>query len=114
MFNKMGKTSRLLVMAFVIIALPNIVLMLFERWDRNDFREEANFNRELCYERAERDNYSKTICDQIVSNVSDAQKSSSKSSRQMVLFLTMIIFGLGCGIIGLKTQIDELKAKIDV
>jgi hypothetical protein len=114
MFNKMGKTSRLLVMALVIIALPNIVLMLMDNWDRKEFREEANFNRESCYRRAERDNYSRTICDQIVSNALDTQRASSRSSKQTVLFLTMIIYGLACGTLGLKTQIDELKAKSNV
>ena len=113
MLKKTGRLPRLLIMVFVIIVIPNLLINLIDNWKKSDFREEAEINRETCYERAERDGFSKTICDQIIMNASNAQYYSFSTHISIVLILTMTIFGLANEVIGLESQIDELKEKLN-
>jgi len=114
MSRKKNKTTKLFVLALMILLVPNLLVALFNYWDNKDFKEELTMNQAHCYERAEFYKFPGQVCDQIISNVKDAQRASKSNVNLGFLLLTGIIYGLSAGILGLREQVDELKEKIDV
>ena len=110
MLNKKVNYIHYLVIALVVMIIP-ITLESYKNYHMNKtFHERLKENRESCYEEAAQSNFSRTICNEIISNVRD---SHSDISQTNTLLLTGVMFGLATGMLGLKKHIDELKERLN-
>lgn len=114
MDSKKIKTTTYLLLALAIIVIPNLLIGYYNYRTRVDFLDALRMNQEACYEQAEQNNFSKTVCNQIRVNARDAFSSARDFPNITALVLTSIIYSLTVAVVGLKNQIEELKEKTDV
>src|SRR5215203_4985798 len=116
----MGKNIKqiiLYVLALIFILIVPIFFVNYFILDNDEvFYQRLREDNEICYERAKRDGVETRWCNEIRDAAKLAYSDSTRANKDsfLLLFIAPLLFALVVYVANLRTQVEELKAKIDV
>ena len=115
--NKKTKQIIKYVLALIFVFIAPILLFNYFRLDNIEtFYERLREDNEICYQRAKRDGVDTRWCSEIrdAAKLAYSESTSASNVLLLVLFFAPLIFVLIITVGNLRTQVEELKEKLDV